>query len=358
MPLWWYIYQANKKKKYDSGSEVTWRCAPDVNAAQYAWKNLILSISSTYAEEGDFVKVAADGIHQLYGYDIGPVLFKPTQAVEEPFRGTAEGALSYFVGAENLPPGVGIPEDKGFAIAGGDTWSKVRFDNDQIYCVTDYLAFAEGYYYFTNAKTNVTTGVEYSFGYQWIEGNKLKIILHHSSIPYSPPPSPPALMQDLIQDEWRALILRISSTYAEEGDFVQVAEDGIAHLYGYDIGQVLFKPTQAVEQPFRSTAQGAKSYFVGAEAAGPVDGIPEDKGFAIAGGDTWEEVEFDNDQIYCLGDIAIAEGYYYFTNAKTKAVAAVEYSFGYEKIDHEWKIFLHHSSIPYSPPPSIEKIEK
>eukprot|EP00438_Fugacium_kawagutii_P031776 Skav205125 [mRNA] locus=scaffold3585:812:3725:- [translate_table: standard] len=265
MPLWWYIYQANKKKKYDYGSEVTWRCAPDVNAAQYAWKNLILSISSTYAEEGDFVQVAKDGIAALYGYDIGPVLFKPTQAVEEPFRGTAEGALSYFVGAENLPPGVGIPEDKGFAIAGGDTWSKVRFDNDQIYCVTDYLAFAEGYYYFTNAETNVTTGVEYSFGYQWIEGNKLKIILHHSSIPYSPPPSPPE-----------------------------------------------YKQTK-----------------------------------------TRSQVEFDNDQIYCLGDIAIAEGYYYFTNAKTKAVAAVEYSFGYEKIDHEWKIFLHHSSIPYSPPPSL-----
>eukprot|EP00438_Fugacium_kawagutii_P035025 Skav220938 [mRNA] locus=scaffold4948:265:750:+ [translate_table: standard] len=107
------------------GYSPTWRCAPDVNEAQYSWKLLILSISQTYAEEGDFVQVAKDGIALLYGYDIGNVLFKPTQAVEQPFRVTPQGALSYFVGNEAAGPVDGIPEDKGFAIAGGDTWSKV-----------------------------------------------------------------------------------------------------------------------------------------------------------------------------------------------------------------------------------------
>eukprot|EP00438_Fugacium_kawagutii_P030475 Skav233933 [mRNA] locus=scaffold2412:92711:104571:- [translate_table: standard] len=335
------------------------KCEGEIMSVQDEWRALILRISSTYAEEGDFVQVAEDGIAHLYGYDIGQVLFKPTQAVEQPFRSTAQGAKSYFVGAEAAGPVDGIPEDKGFAIAAGDTWEEVEFDNDQIYCLGS-IAIAEGYYYFTNAKTKAVAAVEYSFGYEKID-HEWKIFLHHSSIPYSPPPPAEdptwrcAPDVNEAQYSWKLLILSISQTYAEEGDFVQVAKDGIALLYGYDIGNVLFKPTQAVEQPFRVTPQGALSYFVGNEAAGPVDGIPEDKGFAIAGGDTWSKVRFDNDQIYCLGSIAIAEGYYYFTNAKTKAVAAVEYSFGYENIEGEWKIFLHHSSIPYSPPPSVEE---
>ena len=151
------------------------------------------------------------------------------------------------------------------------------------------------------------------------------------------------------QNEWKLLILSISSTYLAGVDFVYVARMGIARLYGYDIGRVLFKPTQAVLQPFRVTPQGALSYFVGYEAAGNVDGIPEDKGFAIAAGDGWSDVRFDNDQISCWGDIALAEGYYYFTNKKTGVPVGVEYSFGYEKYEGDWKIVLHHSSIPFSP---------
>ena len=151
------------------------------------------------------------------------------------------------------------------------------------------------------------------------------------------------------QEAWKNLILSISSTFLTGGDFVDVAKKGIAMYYGYDIGRVLFKPTQAVLQPFRVTPQGALSYFVGYEAAGNVDGIPEDKGFAIAAGDGWSEVRFDNDQISCWGDIALAEGYYYFTNKKTGVPVGVEYSFGYEKYEGDWKIVLHHSSIPFSP---------
>ena len=180
-----------------SSPDKVWRCAPDVHAAQYAWKSLILKISNTYATGGNFTAEAEMGIAKYYGYDIGKVLFKPTQAVEHPFRNTAGGALSYFVGCAAAGPYC-IPEDKGFAIAGGEGWSKVRFDNDQIYCFGDEdIAVAQGYYYFTNNKTGDIAEVEYSFGYKRMASGELKIILHHSSVPYKAPDNSTLLIQDV-----------------------------------------------------------------------------------------------------------------------------------------------------------------
>ena len=180
--------QAELQPEWNSHSaEKVWRCAPDVHAAQYAWKSLILKISNTYATGGNFTAVAEEGIAKYYGYDIGKVEFKPTQAVEHPFRPTAGGALSYFVGCAAAGPYC-IQEDKGFAIAGGEGWSKVRFDNDQINCFGDEdIAVAQGYYYFTNNKTGDIAAVEYSFGYKRMASGALKIVLHHSSIPYKAP---------------------------------------------------------------------------------------------------------------------------------------------------------------------------
>jgi len=157
-------------------------CYKDIEATQMAWKNAILSISDSYKQGGDdFVYVAEDAIHELYGYDIGPVLFKPTKAVKQPFRPTVIGALSYFVGYDNIKHD-GFAEDTGFAINGGDGWTGVEFDNDEINCMGNFL-FAQGYYYFTNENGRV--GVEYSFGYQKMKNGKVKIILHHSSVPFS-----------------------------------------------------------------------------------------------------------------------------------------------------------------------------
>eukprot|EP00438_Fugacium_kawagutii_P001274 Skav218591 [mRNA] locus=scaffold3628:5646:10753:+ [translate_table: standard] len=280
------------------GLSPAWRCAPDVNAAQYSWKLLILSISQTYAEEGDFVQVAKDGIALLYGYDIGNVLFKPTQAVEQPFRVTPQGALSYFVGNEAAGPVDGIPEDKGFAIAGGDTWSKVTGMVKSL--VITWLAVALSFWLGSAQETCTDCDVpeesvllqkskekDQGMPLWWYiyQANKKKKYDSGSEVTWRCAPDVNAA-----QYAWKNLILSISSTYAEEGDFVKVAADGIHQLYGYDIGPVLFKPTQAVEEPFRGTAEGALSYFVGAENLPPGVGIPEDKGFAIAGGDTWSKV--------------------------------------------------------------------
>ena len=105
------------------------------------------------------------------------MLFKPTKVSEVPFRATRDGAASYFIGGS-------IAEDKGFAINGGvSPWTKVVFDNHNTIFGAD-TATAMGEYYFTDSDATVTK-VEYTFQYKKV-GDAMKIVVHHSSIPYAP----------------------------------------------------------------------------------------------------------------------------------------------------------------------------
>ena len=147
----------------------------DVENAQKAWGEGVVAIAAAHRSEGDYVGRACLHVESLYAYDISPVLFKPTFAIEEQFRPTFEGALSYFI-AEN---GV-CPEDKGFAIKG---WTKVRFENENV-IISQTTAMAMGNYFFTNSKGEEVK-VEYSFGYMTDSKGNLRINLHHSSMPAS-----------------------------------------------------------------------------------------------------------------------------------------------------------------------------
>lgn len=148
------------------------------------------------------------------------------------------------------------------------------------------------------------------------------------------------------QRAWADAIKRISKCYLEGGDYVAMAGQAAGELYGYGHGKVLFKPTKAADVQFRPEAGQAMSYFVGADAV--PDGIPEDHGFAINGGQGWSDVLFDNHQIDLNGDVAIAMGNYFFASAKDGSISKVEYTFGYRKCqDGKVRICLHHSSIPY-----------
>merc|ERR1712066_500974 len=118
---------------------------------------------------------------ELYGYGRSNVLFKPTKATAAQFRPTAEDAMSYFVGHKDVEGG--HTEDAGFAINGGKGWSDVVFKNHQIE-LTGNAAFAMGNYYFTSADDGSKTKVEYTFGYKKNDDGKLRIFLHHSSVPY------------------------------------------------------------------------------------------------------------------------------------------------------------------------------
>ena len=143
------------------------------------------------------------------------------------------------------------------------------------------------------------------------------------------------------QQAWGEAIVAIGKAYQDKADYKQVASEAIAKLYGYSEGKVLFKPTKAAEVEFRDSQDEALSYFVG--------GIDkEDHGFALQ---PWSEVRFQNDQVTINTDTAEAMGLYFFTDANTHLETKVEYSFGYKRAkDGHLVIFLHHSSLPYTPP--------
>lgn len=142
----------------------------EVEAAQRGWGQGIVDIGQ--AEDPRTAAVAH--LDKFYAFDHGQVLFKPTLASVDQFRGTKKEALSYFIGQD-------LAEDKGFALA---PYVKVGWENEGIITDGD-SAMAMGNYLFTKTNGDVVK-VEYSFGYIKDDEGNLKINLHHSSLPYSP----------------------------------------------------------------------------------------------------------------------------------------------------------------------------
>ena len=331
----------------------------EVKTAQAAWASAIKRISKTYLDGGDYIAAAGKAAGELYGYGHTDVLFKPTKAAEAPFRPTGADAMSYFVGHKAVEKG--YAEDAGFAINGGKGWSDVVFQNHQI-DISAKVAIAMGTYFFTSTADGSKAKVEYTFGYKKNADGKVRIFLHHSSVPYRlPPAAPTAKISEAevkgVQAAWASAIKSISKTYLDGGDYVAAAAKAAGELYGYGHTDVLFKPTKAAEAPFRPTAADAMSYFVGHKAV--KNGYSEDAGFAINGGKGWSDVVFENHKIDITGDVAVAMGTYYFTNATDGSKAKVEYTFGYKRnADGKLRICLHHSSVPFSLPPSSQLSEQ
>jgi hypothetical protein len=148
----------------------------NIEAAQQAWGAGIVRIAAAHTAGEDYTQVAHDHVDTLYAYGLTPVLFKPTLAAEQQFRSTFADALSYFVASNNA-----CPEDKGFAIKG---WTAVRFENVDI-LTEGKVGMAMGNYFFTTPEGDEVK-VEYSFGYVLDDEGKVRINLHHSSMPYAP----------------------------------------------------------------------------------------------------------------------------------------------------------------------------
>ncbi|NET01951.1 MAG: hypothetical protein F6K62_05815 [Sphaerospermopsis sp. SIO1G2] len=147
----------------------------DVMDAQETWGKAIIAIGKAYKNGRNYKALAASTVDRLYGYDQGTVLFKPTKASRGQFRLTRAQAISYFV------KGI-VPEDTGFAL---QPWSRVRFENAGMSLGCN-DAVTMGNYYFTDANTGRATKVEYTFGYRRDKYGKLRIDLHHSSLPFNP----------------------------------------------------------------------------------------------------------------------------------------------------------------------------
>jgi hypothetical protein len=147
----------------------------EVVKAQKDWGNALVNLGKVYTDGQDYKKAAKNLVDNLYAYQTGQVLFKPTKAADVKFRTTKEGAISYFVGHNK-----DFPEDKGFAL---QPWTNVQFENAAIY-INGNVSMAMGKYLFT-PKKGTAVKVEYTFGYVKKDDGRLRIVLHHSSLPYT-----------------------------------------------------------------------------------------------------------------------------------------------------------------------------
>jgi len=142
--------------------------------AQNQWANAVIEMG-TIKQDHAFKQYAINFLDELYFFQTGPVLFKPTMASLQQFRNTKEMALSYFIGGKDAF----CKEDDGFA---KKPWIDIKFENNNI-ILDNKRAIAMGNYYFKSNSSDIIK-VEFTFGYKLVNG-KLKIDLHHSSLPYS-----------------------------------------------------------------------------------------------------------------------------------------------------------------------------
>ncbi|MEL6640285.1 MAG: phosphoribosyl-AMP cyclohydrolase [Pseudomonadota bacterium] len=149
----------------------------DLAAARGAWGDALVAIAKAYEADGieGARKLASDVLDAAYGYDLGPVLFKPTlSGGEKTFRTTKKGALSYFVGHDS-----DYPSDGGFGIKG---WRDVTSETAASFIDGD-VGMWMGWMIMTD-KDGQVTKVDKTFGYKKLADGSLKIVLHHSSLPF------------------------------------------------------------------------------------------------------------------------------------------------------------------------------
>ena len=150
----------------------------DLARARQDWGDALIAISKTYETTGidEARMVAGDVLDSLYGYALGPVLFKPTlSGGPKTFRPTRQGALSYFVG--HNPE---YPQDGGFGLK---YWRDFSSETSAIF-MEENIAMWMGWVTLTD-KDGDMVKVDKSWGYRKDADGALKIVLHHSSIPYT-----------------------------------------------------------------------------------------------------------------------------------------------------------------------------
>jgi hypothetical protein len=154
----------------------------EVYAAQQAWCDALVKIGRLKDEGGDYRAFAEQVLSEAYNYDYGKVFFKPTLAFgEQTFRNDKKGALAYFIGGDP-----DYPDDKGFALT---PWVKARFanvgDKNQGIQIYGSIAITMGNVWVTD-KDGKETMVDKTWVFKKSKDGKLRIIVHKSSLPFSP----------------------------------------------------------------------------------------------------------------------------------------------------------------------------
>ncbi|WP_108805654.1 hypothetical protein [Aquimarina sp. Aq107] len=147
----------------------------EIENIQKTWGQGVVQIGTLQADRLEIETYTENFVNELYDFDDKEVLFKPTKASIDQFRITKEGAISYFIGGNSK-----FSEDKGFAL---QPWTQVKFENAAL-ILEENRALAMGNYFFTD-KNGQDTKVEYTFGYRKDSNGKLKIDVHHSSLPFN-----------------------------------------------------------------------------------------------------------------------------------------------------------------------------
>tara|TARA_A100001015_G_scaffold239301_1_gene272577 strand:+ start:69 stop:551 length:483 start_codon:yes stop_codon:yes gene_type:complete len=141
------------------------------------------------------------------------------------------------------------------------------------------------------------------------------------------------------QELWAQNVIEIGNLYTKNEDYKSRASVFVKQFYAFDEGEVLFKPTLALEKQFRFSYDDALSYFIGGH-------VSEDKGFALK---PWKGIDFRERKIIIFKEIALSMGNYFFQSVDGSDEVKVEFTFGYVKDkDNNLLINLHHSSIPYT----------
>ena len=144
----------------------------DIINIQKEWASGIVKIGELSNDRDSLESFTSDFLDKIYDFN-NQVLFKPTKAANEQFRNSKGSALSYFIAGDDRE----CLEDNGFALS---NWTEILFDNSNI-IINEDIAIAMGNYTFKNEASKIK--VEYSFVYKNY-GDEIKIILHHSSLPY------------------------------------------------------------------------------------------------------------------------------------------------------------------------------
>ena len=142
------------------------------------------------------------------------------------------------------------------------------------------------------------------------------------------------------QNKWADTVLKIGNAYKKKINLDNLVCELLNNVYAFNHCEVLFKPTLAKHNQFRSTKEEFISYFLGQNKI-----CKEDNGFAIK---NWKSIKFENYKIVEHDNFLLSMGNYFFKNDENESLK-VEYTFGFIRItNNELRINLHHSSLPYN----------
>ena len=147
----------------------------DIELAQKKWGENVIQKGALKNDPVASGKATEKMLEDLYAFDLGDVLFKPTKVSKIQFRLNIAGAKSYFIGGNS-----NYDEDSGFAF---QPWVQIKFENASI-IINEKGALAMGNYFFTDPN-GLKVKVEYTFSYIPDSKGNLKINLHHSSFPFN-----------------------------------------------------------------------------------------------------------------------------------------------------------------------------